>query len=158
MPMLREVSRQEYLRKREDKKIQVGVSSRLLEARGCECCGSGARARWRMMFDGRAWTALALQGHTGILPSWLAHAPAIGASDTRPPQYTRDAHLARSCPPCSTPPLPSPLQELEDELEDAKYLFQGVQLSQRELDDLRYKEEVLRLAKEKQRLMNAVRR
>ncbi|KAG2437125.1 hypothetical protein HYH02_011381 [Chlamydomonas schloesseri] len=47
------------------------------------------------------------------------------------------------------------IQELEDELEDAKYLFQGVQLTQRELDDLRYKEEVLRLAKEKQRLMNA---
>ncbi len=29
-------------------------------------------------------------------------------------------------------------------------------LTQRELDDLRYKEEVLRLAKEKQRLMNQV--
>ncbi|KAG2496372.1 hypothetical protein HYH03_005601 [Edaphochlamys debaryana] len=47
------------------------------------------------------------------------------------------------------------IQELEDELEDAKYLFSGVQLTQREQDDLRYKEEVLRLAKEKQRLMNA---
>ncbi|GLC34308.1 hypothetical protein PLESTM_000181000 [Pleodorina starrii] len=46
------------------------------------------------------------------------------------------------------------IQELEDELEDAKYLFAGMQLTQRELDELRYKEEVLRLAKEKQRLMN----
>ncbi|GIL53495.1 hypothetical protein Vafri_9087, partial [Volvox africanus] len=46
------------------------------------------------------------------------------------------------------------IQELEDELEDAKYLFAGVPLTQRELDDLKYKEEVLRLAREKQRLMN----
>ena len=47
-------------------------------------------------------------------------------------------------------------QELEDELEDAKYLFHGVQLTEKETEELRYKEEILRLAKEKQKLMNQV--
>lgn len=34
------------------------------------------------------------------------------------------------------------LKELEDELEDAKYLFDGVELTEKEKADLRYKEQV----------------
>jgi pre-mRNA-splicing factor ATP-dependent RNA helicase DHX16 len=37
------------------------------------------------------------------------------------------------------------IQELEDELLDAKYLFEGVELTARERADLQYKEQVLLL-------------
>eukprot|EP00878_Enallax_costatus_P007712 GHUV01008073.1.p1 GENE.GHUV01008073.1~~GHUV01008073.1.p1 ORF type:complete len:730 (+),score=228.81 GHUV01008073.1:201-2390(+) len=48
------------------------------------------------------------------------------------------------------------LQELKDELEDAKYLFEGVELTAREKADLAYKQRVYDLAVERKKALDAV--
>eukprot|EP00882_Tetradesmus_deserticola_P019803 GHRQ01021343.1.p1 GENE.GHRQ01021343.1~~GHRQ01021343.1.p1 ORF type:complete len:229 (+),score=78.39 GHRQ01021343.1:333-1019(+) len=48
------------------------------------------------------------------------------------------------------------LQELKDELEDAKYLFEGVQLTAREQADLAYKQRVYDLAVQRRQALEAV--
>eukprot|EP00775_Hariotina_reticulata_P008556 gene8556-8738_t len=48
------------------------------------------------------------------------------------------------------------LQELKDELEDAKYLFEGVELTAREKADLAYKQRVYDLAVERKKALEAV--
>ncbi|KAF6261560.1 putative ATP-dependent RNA helicase [Scenedesmus sp. NREL 46B-D3] len=48
------------------------------------------------------------------------------------------------------------LQELQDELEDAKYLFEGVELTAREKADLAYKQRVYELALERKQALEAV--
>eukprot|EP00798_Chlamydomonas_sp_ICE-L_P001143 gene1143-3707_t len=48
------------------------------------------------------------------------------------------------------------LQELKDELEDAKYLFEGVELSAKEKADLKYKEEVYRLAVDRKQQLDKI--
>lgn len=48
------------------------------------------------------------------------------------------------------------LQELKDELEDAKYLFQGVELTEKERADLEYKERVYSLALERKKQLEEI--
>ncbi|GFH17515.1 uncharacterized protein HaLaN_14170, partial [Haematococcus lacustris] len=48
------------------------------------------------------------------------------------------------------------LDEIRDELEDAKYLFEGVELTEKEKADLRYKQQVYDLAMERKRQLEAI--